>query len=67
VIHRYATIQQHVLEITVADRKHQVDRPQDHLGGELPVFERLIPPYLDSLSGVTGTQTNAATHPMLAA
>ena len=67
MIHLYATIQQHVPEITVADRKHQIDRPQDHLGGELQVFERLILAYLDSMSGVTATRTNAATHPMLAA
>src|SRR6202161_4286861 len=48
VVHLHATIQQHELEITVADRKHQIppDRPQDHLGGELPAFEGLIPRYL---------------------
>src|SRR5580704_15552598 len=52
VVHLNASIQQHELEITVADRKHQIppDRPQDHLGGELPAFEGLIPRYLDRLS-----------------
>ena len=45
VVHLNAPIQQHELEITVADREHQIppDRPQDHLGGELPAFEGLIP------------------------
>jgi hypothetical protein len=52
VVHLHATIQQHKLEITVADREHQIppDRPQDHLGVELPPFEGLILPYPDSLS-----------------
>jgi hypothetical protein len=52
VVHPNASIQQHELEITVADRKHQIppDRPQDHLGGELPALEGLIPRNLDRLS-----------------
>jgi hypothetical protein len=34
------------------DREHQIpsDRPQDHLSGELPTLECLIPPYLCCLS-----------------
>jgi hypothetical protein len=34
-------IEQHQLQIAVADREHQVPphRPQDHLGGELPSLE----------------------------
>src|SRR3954447_10149355 len=34
---------QHVFEIAVADREHQISahRPEDHLGHELPSFERL--------------------------
>jgi hypothetical protein len=34
------------------DGEHQIpsDRPQDHLGGELPALESLIPPYLCCLS-----------------
>ena len=41
VVHLNAPIQHHELEITVPDREHQIppDRPQDHLGGELPAFE----------------------------
>ena len=43
MIHRDATVLQHQFEITVADREHQIpsDRPQDHLGRELPAFELL--------------------------
>src|SRR5215210_4433192 len=43
VVDRDATVLQHQFEITVADREHQVpsDRPQDHLGRELPALERL--------------------------
>jgi transposase-like protein len=46
VIDLHATIQQHQLEIAVADREHQIPshRPQDHLGGELAAFESLILP-----------------------
>jgi hypothetical protein len=57
----------------VADRKHPVppDRPQDHLGGELPAFEGLIPRYLDRLSTLghptastrQGRRRKAATEP----
>jgi hypothetical protein len=47
VIHLHASVQQHELEIAVADEKHQIPshRPQDHLGGELAAFESLILPY----------------------
>jgi hypothetical protein len=43
VIHLHAAVLQHELEIA-ADREHQIplDRPQDHLSGELPTFESLI-------------------------
>ena len=39
-----AAVLQHKLEIAVADGEHQVpaDRPEDHLGGELPTLERQI-------------------------
>src|SRR5215212_2421714 len=42
-VHHDPTVLQHQLEIAVADREHQVpsDRPQDHLGRELPAFEVL--------------------------
>ena len=52
MIHLHATVEQHELEITVADREHQIPshRPQDHLGGELAAFERLILPYACCLS-----------------
>src|SRR4051794_25618741 len=38
VVHRDTAVLQHQLEITVADREHQVPAhgPQDHLGRELP-------------------------------
>src|SRR5215207_7904939 len=43
VVDRDATVLQHQFEIAIADREHQVpsDRPQDHLGRELPALERL--------------------------
>jgi hypothetical protein len=43
VIYLDAAIQQHGLEITAADGKHQIpsNRPQDHLGGQLPGLEGL--------------------------
>src|SRR4051812_9613246 len=46
VIHLDTAIQQHQLEVAVADWEHQIPshRPQDHLGGELPAFEGLILP-----------------------
>jgi hypothetical protein len=42
VIHVYAPVSQHQLEVAVADREHEVpaDCPEDHLGGELPSLER---------------------------
>jgi hypothetical protein len=41
VVHLNAAVQQHQLEIAVADREHQIPShgPQDHLGGELPPLE----------------------------
>src|ERR1700710_86641 len=73
VVHLHATIQQHQLEITVADRKHQIppNRPQDHLGVELLPFEGLMPAYLNSLSTCghptastrSGRRQKAATEP----
>ena len=52
MVHLNAAIQQHEREIMVADREHQIPahRPQDHLGGELPAFEGLIPPHPCGLS-----------------
>jgi hypothetical protein len=46
VVDLYATVQQHELEISIADREHQIpsDRPQDHLSGELPPFEGPVLP-----------------------
>src|SRR3982751_5167750 len=43
VVHRDATVLEHQREIAVADREHQIpsDRPQDHLGRELPALELL--------------------------
>src|SRR3954468_18761049 len=43
VVHLHPTVLQHQLEIAVADREHQIpsDRPQDHLGRELPASELL--------------------------
>src|SRR3712207_6873091 len=42
VVHVHAAVGEHQLEVAVADREHQVppDRPQDHLGGELPALDR---------------------------
>ena len=52
VVNLNATVQQHELKITIADREHQIppDRPQDHLSVELSPFERLILPYAYCLS-----------------
>src|SRR4051794_7560590 len=43
VVHLDATVLEHQLEIAIADREHQIpsDRPQDHLGRELPALELL--------------------------
>jgi hypothetical protein len=47
-----AAVLQHELEIAVTEGEHQIpsDRPQDHLSGELPTLESLIPPYLCCLA-----------------
>ena len=47
-------VQQHKLEIAAADREHQIppDRPQDHLGSELPPFEGSDPRVPGSLVDV---------------
>ena len=52
-----AAIQQHQLEITVADREHPIpsDRPQDDLRGEVTAFEGLILRYRDRLVGVSSS------------
>ena len=40
-----AAVEEHQFEIAVADGKHQIptNRPQDHLGGELPPLEAVAP------------------------
>jgi hypothetical protein len=40
VVHLHPTVLQHQLKIAVADREHQIpsDRPQHHLGRELPAL-----------------------------
>src|ERR671933_2543330 len=47
MVHVHAAVLQHQLEVTVADGEHEVpaDRPEDHLGGELPPLEGLIRPH----------------------
>src|ERR1700722_10902313 len=61
--HCHRLVQQHELEIAVADREHQIppDSPQDHLGSELPPFEGPILPYLNRLS--TSCHATASTRP----
>ncbi len=46
------------LEIAIADRE-QVDRPQDHLGGELAAFQSLVLP--DSCSSSLSAHVTAST------
>ena len=51
MVQTHAAVLQHQLEITVADGEHEVpaDRPEDHLGGELPPLKGLILPHLSPL------------------
>src|SRR5215213_9037524 len=48
VVHGYAAVGEHQLEVAVADGEHEVpaNRPEDHLGGELPPLEGLVWPHL---------------------
>jgi hypothetical protein len=45
VVDLHATIQQHQLQVAVADWEHQIPahRPEDHRGGELPSLEPPVP------------------------
>src|SRR3954453_11197832 len=47
VVHGYAAVSEHQLEVAVADGEHEVpaNRPEDHLGGELPPLEGLVWPH----------------------
>lgn len=52
MVHLDAAVQQHEFEIAITDGEHRIpsDRPEDHLGGDLPALEGLILPHLSHLS-----------------